>query len=382
MKIPLVDLRAQHQRLRAEIESAMAEVVRDGDFILGNAVGRFEEAFARFVGTRHCVGVASGTDALALAVRQLGIGPGDKVLLPANTFIATAVAVNQAGATPVLCDVDQASHTIDVAAARKALPAGTRAIIPVHLYGQPADMEGVLDLAQEKGLLVVEDAAQAHGAVHARGRCGTFGRAAAFSFYPGKNLGAYGDAGAVCTDDDDLAQRLRVVSNVGATEKYVHPVIGCNSRLDTLQAAVLLAKLPHLEEGNRQRRVVADWYREALADLADEVELPAEAVWTRMHVYHLFVVRLRRAPRDAVARALRECGIGAGIHYPVPIHRQRAYAHLGLGPGSLPVTERAALTVLSLPMYPELTREQVGMVAGALHKAITITRGDVQCGRC
>lgn len=368
--IPLVDVRAQHQRFRAEIEAAMADVVRDGDFILGKAVGRFEDAFARFVGTKHCVGVASGTDALVLAVREAGVRPGDKVLLPANTFIATAVAVSQAGAVPVLCDVDPVSHTIDVAAARRALPAGTKAIIPVHLYGQPADMQGVLDLVQEKGLLVIEDAAQAHGAMHALGPCGRLGRASAFSFYPGKNLGAYGDAGAVCTDDDDLAGRLRVVRNVGASEKYLHPVVGCNSRLDTLQAAVLLAKLPHLEEGNRQRRVIAGWYREALAEVADDVEPPAEAAWTRGHSYHLYVVRLRRAPRDAALRGLKQRGVGAGVHYPVPIHLQQAYAHLGFGRGAFPVTERAAETILSLPMYPELTREQVGTVVGALREAI------------
>jgi dTDP-4-amino-4,6-dideoxygalactose transaminase len=368
--ISLVDLRAQYLTIQSEVEAAIQGVIRQADFILGAAVTEFEQAFARFVGTRHCIGVASGTDALFLCLRALGIGRGDKVLLPANTFIATALAVSYAGAVPVLADVDRVSYTLDVEGARRSLPAGLKAIIPVHLYGQPADMEGVLDLAREKGLLVIEDAAQAHGAVHRRGRCGTFGRGAGFSFYPGKNLGAYGDGGAVCTDDDRLAEQLRLLRNWGSTQKYYHRVQGFNSRLDTLQAAVLLVKLRYLAEGNRRRRQVAQWYREALGSLAAEVELPQEAPWCAEHVYHLFVVRLRRADRDAVLKRLHAEGIGAGVHYPVPIHLQEAYAGLGLGPGSFPVTEDAARRILSLPLYPELSREQVGAVAEALGRAL------------
>jgi dTDP-4-amino-4,6-dideoxygalactose transaminase len=370
MTIPLVDLQAQYRALQPEIDAAMSGVVQRCQFILGPEVARFEEAFAEFVGTRHCVGVASGTDALFLSLRALGIGPGDKVLLPANTFIATALAVNYAGATPVLADVDPVSYTLDVDRARRTLPAGLKAIIPVHLYGQPADMDAVLDLAGAKGLVVIEDAAQAHGAAHRRGRCGTFGRATAFSFYPGKNLGAYGDGGAVCTNDDALAERLRLLRNWGSTVKYVHPVQGFNSRLDTLQAAVLSVKLRHLAGWNRQRQRVADLYREALEPLADEVELPRQAPWTAEHVYHLFVVRLWRGDRDAVVRHLQAAGVGAGIHYPVPIHLQEAYAGLGLGPGSFPVTEGAARQILSLPLYPELSREQVETAAGALAQAL------------
>jgi dTDP-4-amino-4,6-dideoxygalactose transaminase len=368
--IPLVDLHAQYQTLQVEIDAAMLGVVHRGDFILGAAVKEFEEAFARFIGTRHCVGVASGTDALFLSLRALGIGAGDKVLVPANTFIATALAVSYAGATPVLCDVDPISCTMDVAAARKNLPARLKAIMPVHLYGQPANIEAVLDLAQAKELMVIEDAAQAHGAVHKKGRCGTFGRAAGFSFYPGKNLGAYGDGGAVCTDDDALADQLRLLRNWGSTVKYVHPIQGFNSRLDTIQAAVLAVKLRHLPRWNEQRRQVAAWYGEALTPLADQIELPQEAPWTTEHVYHLYVIRLRHNDRDTVLKRLRAAGVEAGIHYPTPIHRQEAYAELKLGEGSFPVTEDLARRILSLPLYPEMTREQVALAARALADAV------------
>src|SRR5262245_607253 len=305
-----------------------------------------------------------------MALHALGLGPGDRVLVPANTFIATALAVSDAGATPVLVDMDPTSFTIDVAAARKALVPGVTAIIPVHLYGQPADLRGVLDLAQAKGLIVIEDAAQAHGAVHADGRCGTLGIAAGFSFYPGKNLGAYGDAGAVCTDDGALADRMRRLRNWGGTIKYHHPERGFNSRLDTIQAAVLGVKLRHLDDWNRRRRQVAAWYREELEPLGADVEPAGEAPWTAEHVYHLFVVQLRRADRDRVLEALHQAGVGAGIHYPIPIHLQGAYADLGLGPGAFPVAERAARRILSLPIYPEMTRAQVTEVIAHLRRGL------------
>jgi dTDP-4-amino-4,6-dideoxygalactose transaminase len=242
--------------------------------------------------------------------------------------------------------------------------------MPVHLYGQPADMRGIHNLADEKGLLVIEDAAQAHGAVHTDGRCGALGVASGFSFYPGKNLGAYGDGGAVCTDDDGLAEQMRKLRNWGGTVKYHHPERGFNSRLDTIQAAVLGVKLRHLADWNRRRRQVAAWYREELEPLGAEVELPTEAPWTVEHVYHLYVVRLRRADRDRVLKALHDGGVGAGIHYPVPIHLQGAYSDLGLGAGSFPVTESAAGRILSLPIYPEMTREQVAEVAACLRLAL------------
>ena len=370
MSIPLVDLKAQYRSIKPEVDAAVAGVLERCDFILGPAVAEFERDFAAFIGAKHCVSVASGTDALWMAMQALGIGPGDKVLLPANTFIATALAVSDAGATPVLVDMDPASYTIDVEAARRALVPGVKAIIPVHLYGQPADMRGVTDLAVDKGLIVIEDAAQAHGAVHRDGRCGTLGVASGFSFYPGKNLGAYGDGGAVCTDDDALAEQMRKLRNWGGTVKYHHPERGFNSRLDTVQAAVLGVKLKRLAEWNARRRRVAAWYREALAPLQDRIELPAEAPWTVEHVYHLYVIRLRRGDRDAVLKALNEQGVGAGIHYPIPVHLQGAYADLGLGAGSFPESEAAAKSILSLPIFAELTREQVETVASELARAV------------
>lgn len=373
MVIPLVDLQSQYRTLQADIDTALLDVVRRGDFILGREVGQFEEAFARFIGTRHCIGVGSGTDALFLSLRALGIGPGDKVLVPANTFIATALAVSDAGATPVLCDCDPQTYTLDVASAKRSLTPDVKAIIPVHLYGQPADMQGVLDLARQKGLLVIEDAAQAHGAVHQFGRAGTLGQAAAFSFYPGKNLGAYGDGGAICTNDDNLAEQARLLRNWGSTVKYVHRVQGFNSRLDTMQAAVLLVKLRHLAEWNRRRREIADLYREELAPLTEEVDLPHEASWCREHVYHLFVVRLKHADRDGVLQHLQRAGIGAGIHYPVPIHFQEAYPGLGKS-GDFPMAEQIAQRILSLPLYPEMTPEQVRMVARELDRGIRQAR--------
>jgi dTDP-4-amino-4,6-dideoxygalactose transaminase len=374
MSIPLVDLKAQYRLIKTDIDAAIAGVMERCDFILGAAVGEFEANFARFIGTKHCIGVASGTDALWLALHGLSIGPGDKVLLPANTFIATALAVSDAGATPVLVDVDPATYNIDMATARKALVPGVKAIIPVHLYGQPADMTGVMDFAREKGIHVIEDAAQAHGAMHRDGRCGTFGVASGFSFYPGKNLGAYGDAGAVCTNDGELADRLRKLRNWGGTVKYHHPLRGFNSRLDTIQASVLGVKLRHLEDWNRRRRQVAAWYREVLSPLEADLDLPNEAIWTVEHVYHLYVVRVRRADRDRVLSALHQMGIGAGVHYPIPIHLQEAYADLGLGAGCYPNAEAAARQILSLPLFPEMTYDQVNLVAEALCRAFADQR--------
>lgn len=373
MQIPLVDLNAQYRSLKPEMDEAIARVLARGDFILGREVAEFEEAFARFIGVKHCIGVASGTDALNLSLRALGVGPGDKVLLPANTFIATALAVSYVGAAPVLVDVDPENFTIDVEQARRALPAGAKAIIPVHLYGQPADMTRLLELAREKGLFVLEDACQAHGARHKLGPCGTLGDLAAFSFYPGKNLGAYGDGGAVCTNDDRLAEKLELLRNWGGTVKYVHREQGFNSRLDTLQAAVLLVKLRRLEEWNRKRRIIADWYREALAVLDTRIAVPSEAAWTVSHVYHLFVIKLQQGRRDVVVNHMRSNGVGVGIHYPLPIHLQGAYRCLGHHSGEFPVTESAADCILSLPLFPEMTAEQVATVVGILAEALDST---------
>jgi dTDP-4-amino-4,6-dideoxygalactose transaminase len=368
--IPLVDLRAQYREIQPELDAAVREVLERGDFILGAAVERFEKAFAEFIGVRHCVGVASGTDALALALRAMDVGPGNKVLVPANTFIATALAVTMCGATPVLADVEPSTLTLDVEAARRALAAGVSTIIPVHLYGQPADMSAVLEFAREKGIRVLEDAAQAHGAVHVDGRCGALGLASAFSFYPGKNLGAYGDGGAVCTDDESVADRLRLLRNWGSTVKYLHPIRGFNSRLDTIQAAVLATKLPRLESWNERRRAIAAAYRDALEPLKAVIDCVPEAAWTVRHAYHLFVIRLRKHDRDAVLSGLQRRGIGAGVHYPIPIHLQGAYADIGKGAGSFPVAEDAARRVLSLPLFPEMTAQDVARVVEALGQVV------------
>ncbi len=370
-KVPFQDLPLQIANLRPDLDAAIAEVLRHGQFILGPEVTTFEKAWAQACGTRDAIGVGSGTDALHLVLRALGIGAGDEVITVANSFIATAEAISYAGATPVLVDCDRDHYLIDPAAVAAAITPRTRAILPVHLYGQPANMDALNALAQQHGLVVLEDAAQAHGATLADGRpCGALGSAAAFSFYPGKNLGAFGDGGAVTTNDEALARQLRLLRNWGAIVKYHHEVQGYNSRLDTLQAAILNVKLRHLAAWNERRRVAAGWYREALRDCPG-LALPVEAPWCGRHVYHLFVVRILERDRDAVGRALNERGVQTVVHYPIPIHLQKAYAGLGLRPGTFPNAEQAARTVLSLPMFPEMTPDHVGHVAASLRAALT-----------
>jgi dTDP-4-amino-4,6-dideoxygalactose transaminase len=367
--IPLVDLRAQYAHVGPEIERAVRSVLERGDYILGEEVSRFEQEFARFVGTKHAIGVASGLDALVLSLRVLGVGPGDEVLVPALTFVATAFAVTLVGATPVLCDVSPEGATLDTRALERAVTPHTRGVIPVHLYGQPADMESVRRIAARHGLFVVEDAAQAHGAVHAVGRVGTLGAMAAFSFYPGKNLGAAGDAGAVTTDDDAHAGRLQVLRNVGSREKYLHEVVGPNSRLDTIQAAVLRVKLERLPGWNEARARLARLYAEELASVSGVTPLhPLPA--TRVHAWHLFVVTIDGKRRDRVLTELRAHGVGAQVHYPRPLHLQPAYRSLGKGPGSFPVAERLGNEVLSLPLYPEMTDAHVVRVVRELKTAL------------
>ena len=290
--VPFVDLRREYQSLKAEIDAAVEDVMTAGDFILGDEVREFERAFASFIGTKHAVGVASGTDALHLILRAMQVGPGDEVITVANTFVATAEAISHAGATPVLVDCQEDYYLIDPDAIEHAITDRTKAIIPVHLYGQPANMDAIMAIANKHGVSVVEDAAQAHGAtLRDSRRCGAIGRAAGFSFYPSKNLGAYGDAGAITTNDDELADRLRLLRNWGAEVKYRHEIKGFNSRLDNIQAAILNVKLRYLTERNDCRIRVAEWYRERLADVPDIV-LPARARWTGRHIYHLFVIRL------------------------------------------------------------------------------------------
>jgi len=364
--IPLVDLARAHARVADAVRAGFERVIASTAFIGGAEVAAFEAELARAVGARCCAGVASGTDALELILRGLAIGPGDEVVLPANTFVATAMAVLRAGATPVLVDCDPAHLLIDPARVAERLTARTRAIIAVHLYGQVAPVEALLALARPRQIALVEDAAQAHGAARYGRNAGTLGAAAGWSFYPSKNLGAYGDAGAVTTDDLALDTRIRALRQYGEVTRYVHAAPGFNSRLDALQAVVLRAKLVHLAAGNEARRRAAARYDAMLAELAP-VERPRTLTGNH-HVYHLYVVQLPE--RDRVLAHLRAAGIGAAVHYPVPLHLQGALAALGHGPGDFPVAERAAARLLSLPLCPELDEARQDRVVAALARAL------------
>lgn len=361
--IPLVDLKAQYRAIGPEIDEAIGRVIANTSFIMGVEVRSFEEAFAEACGVGFAIGVASGTAALQLALEALGVGAGDEVITTPLTFLATVESIAQCGARPVFVDIDPHMHNLDPAGLSVAITAQTRAIMPVHLYGRPADMDAISEVARQHNLFVVEDAAQAHLARY-RGRVvGALGDVACFSFYPGKNLGAYGDAGMVVTDDEGLAGKVRLLRDHGRSEKYVHQILGHGERLDALQAAILAAKLPHLPDWNARRRDVAARYCELLADLPLTLPPDSEEVEP---VYHLFVVRTPR--RDALRQHLKERDIAAGIHYPLPLHLQPACAHLGYGAGDFPQAERAANEVLSLPIYPELTDDQVTQVAGAVRE--------------
>jgi dTDP-3-amino-3,4,6-trideoxy-alpha-D-glucose transaminase len=358
MNVPFVDLAADYRALKQAIDRAVARVLAGGWYILGQEVAAFEAEFAAYCGVGHAVGVASGTDALLLALRALAIGPGDEVITVSHTAVATVTAVTLSGATPVLVDVEPAYYTLDPAAIVAAISPRTKALIPVHLYGQPANLDEILAIARQYGLFVVEDCAQAHGALYHGRRVGSFGHLAAFSFYPTKNLGAMGDGGAVVTTDGALAERLRWLRQYGWQERYISAHAGYNSRLDELQAAVLRVKLAHLDAANEARRALAGAYWQQLADLP--LVLPEERPLTN-HVYHLFVIQT--AAREALQARLAAQGIGTAVHYPVPIHRQPAYAHL---PARLPVTERLAERILSLPLAPHLTMEALAHVCRAI----------------
>jgi dTDP-4-amino-4,6-dideoxygalactose transaminase len=361
--IPLVDLGAQHAAVAQEVSVGWQEVLEHTAFIGGPQVAAFESEYAAFIGTQHCTGVANGTDAIEVALRALRIGAGDECILPANTFIATAEAVCRAGATPVLVDcADDDTYLIDIRAVGAAVTSRTRAIIPVHLYGQAAPVERLLSLAERIGAWVIEDAAQSQGARRNGTRAGALGHAAATSFYPGKNLGAYGDAGAVLTSSGDVAAQIRMIRDHGSPRKYVHEVIGINSRLDSLQAVVLSAKLRHLDGWNAARRVAAARY-DALLSRRDVIVRP-RTLDGNEHVWHLYVVRV--PDRDRVLKELHTAGIGAGIHYPVPIHLTPAFLGLGYARGAFPVAERSAHELLSLPLFAEITLEQQETVASVL----------------
>jgi dTDP-4-amino-4,6-dideoxygalactose transaminase len=364
--IPLVDLRAAHAQVAAEIEAGFEDVITSTAFIKGEVAAAFEQDYAAFTGVAHCVGVASGTDALELALRAAEVPAGAEVIMPANTFVATAEAVVRAGARPAFADVDPDYLLLDPEALEAALSRQTGAVIPVHLFGQMAPMADISEAAARRGAVVIEDAAQAHGATQNGRPAGSFGLLAGVSFYPGKNLGAYGDAGAVLTESAEHARRIRLLGDHGSERRYEHLTIGFNSRLDAFQAVVLRAKLRWLAAGNLARRQAASRYAELLGDLP-EVILP-QAVPGNDHVWHLYVIRVAR--RDHVLGCLHDERINAGIHYPVPVHLQPAFRHLGYGPGDFPVAEAAAGQLLSLPLYPQITPEQQVRVADAVRRAL------------
>jgi dTDP-4-amino-4,6-dideoxygalactose transaminase len=351
-----------------EINSAIREVIDSGAFAGGPFVTRFEEDFATYCDCQYAIGVGSGTEALWLILLALGVGPGDEVITVPNSFIATAEAITYCGARPVFVDVEEFTYTMDPTGLEQAVTARTKAIIPVHLFGHPADMDPILEVAREHGLLVVEDACQAHGAEYKARKVGTLGDAACFSFYPGKNLGAFGEAGAVVTNNAELQEKIRILRNHGQVRKYHHTIVGWNCRMDGIQAAILRIKLRHLERGNQLRRSHARHYDWALGGI-EEVVTPAQRACIR-HVYHIYAIRVR--DRDEVMRFLAEKGIGCGIHYPVPIHLQEAYRSLGYQRGAFPIAERCATEFISLPMFPELTLGQVQMVVQGVKEAAAV----------
>jgi dTDP-4-amino-4,6-dideoxygalactose transaminase len=361
--IPMTDLKAEYETLKEEMDRAIREVLDSGWFILGPQVRAFEQEFAAFCGAEHGVGTGNGTDAISLALRACGIGPGDEVITVPNTAVFTVLAISAIGAEPVLVDIDPVTYTMDPAKLERAITLRTRAVVPVHLYGQPADMDPILEIAHRHDLVVVEDACQAHGARYKGRRVGTLGNAGCFSFYPTKNLGAYGDGGMVVTNDPQVVDRLQLLRNGGQQDRYHHAVKGANSRLDELQAAVLRVKLCHLDKWNEVRRTRAQEYASLLERTA--VVTPTEADYAR-HVYHLYVIRSQQ--RDALLAHLRRRAIVANIHYPIPVHLQQAYRDLGLSEGSLPVAESCAREVLSLPMYPGLDTEAISCVAKAIRE--------------
>lgn len=365
LRVPFVDLVTQHAELQAEIEEAAASVMRRASFILGPDVSGFEEEFATYCGADHAIGVDSGTSALELILRAYEIGPGDEVITVANTFVATALAIAFTGATPVLVDIDPETYTMDPALLEEAITPRTRAIMPVHLYGQPADMDPILTIAEKHGLLVIEDACQAHGAEYKGRRAGSIGHAAGFSFYPSKNLGAYGDGGMIVTSDDAVAEAVKMLRNYGTSQKYKHEIIGYNRRLDTVHAAVLRVKLRHLDDWNAARRSHAKLYNELLTDA--RVSLPVVADYA-LPVWHLYVIRV--ADRVGLQDYLNQRNISSGIHYPIPVHLQPAFEYLGYAQGRFPITERYAEQIVSLPMYPELSSEMIEYAVGAIKEYV------------
>lgn len=360
MTVPFVDLKAQYDSIKAEIDTAISSVINETAFVSGPFVKRFEEAFASYCGVKHCVGVANGTDAIAIALRALGVGPGDEVITVANTFVATSEAIRMAGAQVVFVDIDPVTYTIDTNRIAEKITPNTKAIVPVHLYGQPADMDPILALARKHNLSVVGDAAQAHGAQYKGQPIASLADISCFSFYPGKNLGAYGDAGAIVTDNEEWAATMRMFANHGRTKKYDHDFEGINSRLDGIQAAILSAKLAHLDDWTERRRRSARRYNGAL--LGSGVVTPGELQDLRA-VFHLYVVRVPNGRREGLQAHLKANGVSTGIHYPIALPYLNAYRHLGHSAADFPESLKASGEILSLPMFPELTEEQVWYTA-------------------
>lgn len=359
--IPLVDLTKQYGLLRPKIDQALKRVMSQGDFVLGKEVELFEKEFATFCTTRYSVGVASGTDAILLALRALNIKKGDEVIVPANTFISTVLPIIYLGAKPVLVDINPETYTIDTRLVKRIITKKTRAIIPVHLYGQMAEMDSILRLAKQHHLFVIEDACQAHGAMYKGKMAGSFGDIGCFSFYPGKNLGAYGDGGAITTNSNILADHIRILRNIGQTKKYHHTLLGYNSRLDTLQAAILRVKLIYLDRWNAKRRSHAELYDKLLS----EIHISGQKILNgHTSNHHLYVVRVKR--RNALISFLKTKGIQCGIHYPIPLHLQKSLNFLGYKKGDFPIAEQSAREIISLPMFPELTRQEIHSVVAQI----------------
>jgi dTDP-4-amino-4,6-dideoxygalactose transaminase len=367
MKIPFFDLVTQYQDIREEIQREVLEVLESGFFILGEKVEKFEEEFAQYIGVRHCIGLNSGTTALVLAMKALGIGEGDEVIIPCNTFIATYEAVKDVGATPVLVEPEEWTYNLNPFKVEKAITKKTKAIVPVHLYGQASDMNSLLKIAREHDMYVIEDAAQAHGTLyyslktngHSRvAKAGSMGDVGAFSFYPGKNLGAYGEGGCIVTNDDHIADRVKILRDHGQVKKYYHDVLGGNYRMDSIQGAVLRVKLKRLDEWNEKRREWASLYDDILS--SQDVIPPFEADYGR-HSYHLYVIRVKQ--RDELIKYLASKGIGTGIHYPIPIHQQKVFEETSGRDGKFPITTMLSQEILSLPIFPELKEEQILYVA-------------------
>jgi dTDP-4-amino-4,6-dideoxygalactose transaminase len=361
MKVNFVDLKAQYQSIKPEIDSAIQDVISNTAFILGKAVADFEEKFAKYCRVKYSLGINSGTSALIMAMKALGIGEGDEVITTPNTFIATAEAISCAGATPRFVDIEEKSYNLDPKKLKKAITGKTKAVIPVHLYGQPADMDPILEIAKKSGIAVIEDACQAHGAEYKGKRTGSLGKVGCFSFYPGKNLGAYGEGGSVTTDDEEIAQKVKMLRDHGSPKKFYHQYVGNNCRLEGIQGAVLTVKLKYLDRWNQARRKNADLYRKYLA--GTDVKLPQEMPYAK-HVYHVFCIRVKN--REKLIDFLSKKEIFTNIHYPIPIHLQKAYDFLGYKKGDFPVTEGCMDEILSLPMFAELTEEQIKYTADCI----------------